>query len=116
MDRGSAHRPYLQEVSEEPAIATRIAYDHTLVDACGVRLSCADMLDSFAVAVVTVIAVIIILAIIIIIIIIIIIVIIHLSDVNHADISLYSSTTHAAQRDRSQPRAADSLGVIQPAR
>ena len=71
------------------------------------------MLDSFAVAVVTVIAVIIILTIIIIIII---IVIIHLSDVNHADISLYSSTTHAAQRDRSQPRAADSLGVIQPAR
>ena len=113
MDRGSAHRPYLQEVSEEPAIATRIAYDHTLVDACGVRLSCADMLDSFAVAVVTVIAVIIILTIIIIIII---IVIIHLSDVNHADISLYSSNTHAAQRDRSQPRAADSLGVIQPAR
>ena len=112
MDRGSAHRPSLQEVSEEPAIATRIAYDHTLVDACGVRLSCADMLDSFAVAVVTVIAVIIILTIIIIII----IVIIHLSDVNHADISLYSSTTHAAQRDRSQPRAADRLGVIQPAR
>ena len=111
MDRGSAHRPYLQEVSEEPAIATRIAYDHTLVDACGVRLSCADMLDSFAVAVVTVIAVIIILTIIIVI-----IVIIHLSDVNHADISLYSSNTHAAQRDRSQPRAADSLGVIQPAR